>query len=347
VPESMPTVHLLTMGGTISAGLAESGGYSPAIGGVDLVRGLPVDGVAEIRAEEFSRSLSFSASYRLVRGLVSRLSELELDTDVSGVVVTHGTGALEEVAYLCDLTCAGKKPIVFTGATYHATDPGRDGPHNVLDAVRVAAALESRGRGVMVCFAGEVHAARDAVKLHKYSPAAFVSPNGPIGLVDAGGVTFYRHPTGRALFPFPPLPLPHVEVIKAVLDMDDLFFNAALQAHVAGIVVEGFPGSGGVPPILLGPIRDALDRAIPVVLTSRSPFGRITPVARGESGPKVLAEMGVIMGGDLPPQKARLLATVALGNGQGIDQLRKIFQAASRGGGLPYGCDTQQQGIEE
>jgi L-asparaginase len=330
-----PVVHLLSTGGTISAEWRESGGYSPVKGGAEMVRHLPVGAVADVRAEEFARTLSFSVGYEMVNGLVRRLSELDSDPTVSGVVVTHGTAVMEEVAYLCDLTVVTEKPVVFTGASYPASDPGTDGPHNVVDAIRVAAAPESRGRGTMICFASEIHAARDAVKLHKYSPVAFVSPNGPLGVADAGGITYYRQPTGRIHFPFPPLPVPHIEVIKAVLDMDDLLITAALDAPVAGIVVEGFPGSGGVPPTLLGPIGAALNRGIPVVLTSRAPFGRITPTARGESGPRVLEEMGVIMGGDLPSHKARLLLAVVLGSERNLDRLRQAFEVVSRGGVLP------------
>jgi L-asparaginase len=232
---------------------------------------------------------------------------------------------MEEVAYLCDLTLQSEKPVVFTGATYNASDPGSDGPHNIVDAIRVAAAPEARNRGVLVCFAGEIYAARDVVKLHKYSPAAFTSPLGPLGVVDAGGVTFYRAPTGRATFPFPRLPLPRVEVIKAVMDMDDLLLRAALDAGAA-IVLVGFPGSGGIPPALLPPIREALARRTPIVLTSRSPYGRVIPLAAGESGPKVLEQMGVIMGGDLPPAKARLLLAIALGNGQNLEEIRSLFE---------------------
>jgi L-asparaginase len=327
-----PVVQLLTTGGTISAGWQESGGYSPVMGGAEMVRDLPVGAIAEVRAEELARALSFSVGYEMVDRLVRRLSELDSDPTVSGVVVTHGTAVMEEVAYLCDLTSAAKKPVVFTGASYHASDPGTDGPHNILDAIRVAAAPESRDRGCVVCFASEIHAARDAMKLHKYSPVAFVSPNGPLGVVDAGGITYYRQPTGRIHVPFPPLPVPQVEVIKAVLDMDDLLIKAAVDAPVAGIVVEGFPGSGGVPPVLLGPIGDALERGIAVVLTSRAPFGRITPTARGESGPRVLEGMGVIMGGDLPSHKARLLLAVALASDRGMEWLRATFEAVSRGG---------------
>jgi L-asparaginase/Glu-tRNA(Gln) amidotransferase subunit D len=57
-------------------------------------------------------------------------------------------------------------------------------------------------------------------------------------------VVFYRTATGRTTLPFPPLPLPRVEVIKAVMDMDDLLLQAAIGAGARGLVIEGFPGEG-------------------------------------------------------------------------------------------------------
>jgi L-asparaginase len=145
-------------------------------------------------------------------------------------------------------------------------------------------------------------------------------------------VTFFREAGGRATLPFPPLPLPRVEVVKVVMDMDDLLLRAAIGAGAAGIVIEGFPGGGGVPPALLPGLQQALDRGIAVVLTARSPFGRITPVAAGQSGPRVLERMGVLIGGDLPAQKARLLLLCALGNGETPDRIRGLLGRVARAG---------------
>lgn len=83
-----------------------------------------------------------------------------------GAVVTHGTDTLEETVYLLDLLHAGDKPVCVTGAMPSGTDVSYDGTVNLLDAVRVAAAPEARGKGVLVVLNDEIHAAREVTKTH-------------------------------------------------------------------------------------------------------------------------------------------------------------------------------------
>ena len=49
-----------------------------------------------------------------------------------------------------DLTVKSPKPVVVVGAMRNAGAPGYEGPANLLDAFRVAASPESRGKGVLV-----------------------------------------------------------------------------------------------------------------------------------------------------------------------------------------------------
>ena len=69
---------------------------------------------------------------------------------LDGVVITHGTATLEETAYFLNLTLKVDVPVVVVGAQRPATGLSSDAAMNLLNAVRVAAAPEARGLGVLV-----------------------------------------------------------------------------------------------------------------------------------------------------------------------------------------------------
>src|SRR5690606_34360966 len=72
-----------------------------------------------------------------------------------------------------------------------------------LDALVVAA--DRRARGVMVAFAGQVHAATDVYKLHPYRIDAFSSGEpGPLGVVEEGRLRLLHEPAAGAETSLPP-----------------------------------------------------------------------------------------------------------------------------------------------
>ena len=106
-----------------------------------------------------------------------------------------------------------------------ASAPGADGPANLHAALSVAAARAARGLGVLVAFAGAVHAARFVRKADSTSVDAFTSPQaGPLGHVEEGRVTILTRPRRH-----PPLTLgtldASVEILTAALgtppELDD------------------------------------------------------------------------------------------------------------------------------
>src|SRR3954471_4149237 len=84
---------------------------------------------------------------------------------VDGVVVTHGTNNLEEIAYFLSLTVPSPKPVVVTGAMLPWNAVGHDGTLNLVNAVQVAASNRSRSKGVVVAFGRDVFDPRDVTKV--------------------------------------------------------------------------------------------------------------------------------------------------------------------------------------
>jgi L-asparaginase len=247
---------------------------------------------------------------------------------VATVIVTIGTAVIEEVGYFLDLVVDSRKPVVLTGAMLDTSRLGFDGGRNLFDSVRVGLSTEFAGQGVLVCLGGEVHAARSAEKLHNTSLAPIVSwPNGPLGLADIDRVARVRSASGRQHLG-PVLPSETIELVKATLGCSGRQLASAIAAGAAGIVVEGFPGGGGVTAAMMEEVLHAIEAEIPVVVVSRAPFGRGVAAARGGSGPADLAAAGAIVAENLSACKARVLLMCALARTQKAPELRAIFAAA-------------------
>jgi L-asparaginase len=157
--------------------------------GEDLLAQVPqLSEIAALEVDDFATIPSFDMSAEFAHRLSGQINHHLARADVAGVVVTHGTDTMEESCYLADLLLRSDKPAVFTGAQRAHDDPNPDGPGNILGAVRTAAAPDARGLGAVICFADQIHAARDVTKVSASALATFQSyDKGALGEVDAGG----------------------------------------------------------------------------------------------------------------------------------------------------------------
>ncbi len=262
---------------------------------------------------------------------LSSVVRTNLDNDdVAGIVVTHGTDTLEETAYYLDLTVHGDKPVVITGAMRSSNELGADGPINLIQSVRVAADVSSRGRGTMVVFNDEIHAARDVTKTHTSNVATFQSPAyGPVGVVTKKQVTFHQPPNREIVYAVQHVQngksgQPEVPVVKAVTGMNPIWLEFLLNDRIDGVVLEAF-GAGNVPPSILPTFRTLIERNIPVVMVSRCYNGYVQDVYGYEGGGKQLRELGVIFCNGLNGQKARIKLLVLLAAGIPLSEISARF----------------------
>lgn len=200
---SSEKIVVLGTGGTIAGTAASSAdniGYTAAQVGVaqllDGVPGLPkvLAGrslVSEQVAQIDSKDMSFSVWQRLAERLCFHLAQ----TDVTGVVITHGTDTLEETAYFLHAVLPPEllsKPVVLTCAMRPASSAAPDGPQNLMDAVSVA--TTAGACGVVVVCAGTLFGAVEVQKVHPYRVDAFDSgDSGPLGYVEEGSLRLLRN----------------------------------------------------------------------------------------------------------------------------------------------------------
>ena len=310
----MSSVVVVSTGGTIAMRPdPETGKLVPAVSGEELVDMLAWPEAPPLELDDFVRVPSFDMHGELALSLAERVIEHADRRNLAGVVVTHGTDTMEESVYLIDRLLRADVPVVLTGAQRGADEPDTDGPRNLRDAIRVASAPAARGRGAMIAFAGEIHAAREVRKVHTSALPAFAAPGyGPIGAVDGERVVFQRHSERRPALPVP-AELAPVDLIRLYAGSDARFVHAAVEAGARAIVLEG-TGRGNANDQVVAGVRDAVAHGVTVAVCSRCASGRVEPVY-GRGGGRDLADAGAIFAGDLAGPKARVLLQIALGAG--------------------------------
>jgi L-asparaginase len=320
-------VVVVSTGGTIAMRPdPATGKLLPAVSGDELVAMLRWPDGPALELDDFSRVPSFDMHGQLVLDLAERVADHCRREDVAGVVVTHGTDTMEESVYAVDRLHGSEKPVVFTGAQRAADEVDTDGPRNLRAAILAALAADSGGRGALVAFAGEVHAAREVRKVHTSALAAFGSPGyGPLGHVDGDQVLFRRRPDRAPPLPRPGGRLPQVDLIRLHAGSDDRFLRCSLESGSRAVVLEA-TGRGNANERVVPGVAAAVTAGVSVVVCSRCVAGRVEPVY-GRGGGKDLAEAGAQFAGDLAGPKARVLVQLALAAGLDV---RATLEAEAR-----------------
>lgn len=322
----MEKVVVITTGGTIAMKYdPQTKGLVPAVNGDDLIEAVPaLADVAEVEIVEFSNVPSGHITPAMMFELAKLADRHAGRKDVAGIVITHGTDTQEETVYLMSLVLKTTKPVCITGAMRGASEMGPDGPANILAAVKVAACKEAAGRGAMLVFNDEIHAAAEVTKTHSTSCSTFASPGwGPIGHVYFDKVVFRRKPEKLQKIGTEKI-VEDVYLIKAVAGLDDYLFKCLAEKPAKGIVVEAL-GCGNVPLGVKKGIEYVRSLGIPVVLATRVHAGRVVPAYSYPGSALSMAASNIILAGELTGQKARIKLMIVLGITDNVDLIRKYF----------------------
>ena len=298
----------------------------PALSGDDLVAGLPeLAKVATIRVESpFNIPSSYMDPEHWV-ALHALVVKALANDEVAGVMISHGTDTLEETAYFLDLTVSSDKPVVLVGAQRNASERDFDGPRNLLNAARICVSPLARGKGAMIAMNNQINAAREATKTHTSDVETFKSGDfGFLGTVDHDRVVFARAPLRRQYIPLKGTPLPRVDIVATYAGADGRLLRAAVDAGAKGVVIQGLGlGNANVP--LYEAAKEAIDRGVVVVISTRVPNGRVLPVYGTLGGGQTLKEAGAVFADDLSPQKARILLMLALQSTSKPAEIQALF----------------------
>ena len=153
----------------------------------------------------------------------------------------------------------------------------------------------------------------------------FKSPEfGALGIVDNDEVIFYRDIISRDFIDTDDIET-KVMLLKCAPGMNSDIINYCIDSNYKGIVLEAL-GRGNIPPQMIDGVTRCIEKNIPIVLVSRCPTGRVLDTYGYEGGGKHLRELGVIFGGNLPGQKARIKLMLALSTTNNMETIRKLFE---------------------
>jgi L-asparaginase len=224
---------------------------------------------------------------------------------------------MEETAFFLDLTVGGCAPVILTGAMRQANWAGADGPANLLNSVRLAASVDARGRGALLLMNDEVFLAREVTKSNTTRLNAFSAPEaGPAGVTDPDGV-FFRTPAPTTC----PAAAIDVERVESFPRVDIVYSHIGADRLSSTLsLLQAQKDSLSRALVAVAPRRR---KAVPCSLKRRhyrhqqqNRGGRAGRPTAPESLRTVPEGRGArLSAGDLNPQKARMLLSLALATG--------------------------------
>ncbi|MCO7625767.1 asparaginase [Pseudomonas putida] len=326
----LANVVVLATGGTIAgagASAANSATYQAAKVGIEqLIAGIPeLSKLANVRGEQVMQIASESITNDNLLQLGRRVSELADSKDVDGIVITHGTDTLEETAYFLNLVEKTDKPIIVVGSMRPGTAMSADGMLNLYNAVAVASSKEAHGKGVLVTMNDEIQSGRDVSKMINIKTEAFKSPWGPLGMVVEGKSYWFRLPAKRhtmdSEFDIKNIKsLPDVEIAYSYGNVDDTAYKALAQAGAKAIIHAG-TGNGSVSSRVVPSLQALRKDGVQIIRSSHANAGGF--VLRNAEQPDDKYDW--VVAHDLNPQKARILAMVALTKTNDSKELQRMF----------------------
>ena len=328
VTSAPPRVRLIATGGTISGGRLTA---------TELIDRIPdLDRYVRAESEQFANVSSSSLTLEHWVQLSRRIDEVfGLDPELAGIVVTSGTDTLEETAYFLHLTVNSDRPVVVVGAMRNPSTLGYEGAANLWQAFRVAAAPESRGKGVLVVLNDQINSAREVTKTSSLRLHTFQSRGyGVLGVADGDRVVYYRdlvqRHTASSEFDVSSIEvLPRVDILMVYQDAPADLIKAAVDAGARGIVIAS-AGAGSSSGDQRTGFTYAYEHGVFVIFSTRTGSGRVAPRRRRQTDdPPTEAEQRAqqyrIAAQDHAPLKARILLMLALTKTDDAAEIRRMF----------------------
>ena len=330
-PGKLSNVMILATGGTIAgtgASTTATVGYQSATVGVQrLIEAVPeLKKVANVKGEQVFQIASENMNNDYWLKLAKRVNELLAQTDVDGIVITHGTDTIEETAYFLNLVVKSRKPVVIVGAMRPSTAISADGPINLYNAVTLAGSQDAVGKGVLVVLNDQINGARDVTKTNTANTDTFRNWEfGFMGYMQDNAPHFYRVSTRKHTadteFDVSKLDaLPQVDIVYGYASMNRVAVDAFVAAGAKAIVHAGVGDGSLARPAVEPALIEARKKGVIIVRSSRVGNGIIA-----RNGEAKDDEMDYVVSDTLNPQKARILVMLALTKTNDTKEIQRMF----------------------
>src|SRR5438046_266289 len=326
----LANVTILATGGTIAGTGATSTttvGYTAATVGVQrLIEAVPeLKKVANVKGEQVFQIASEKMNNDSWLKLAKRVNELLAQTDVDGIVITHGTDTIEETAYFLNLVVKSRKPVVIVGAMRPSTAISADGPINLYNAVTLAGSQDAVGKGVLVVLNDQINGARDVTKTNTANTDTFRNWEfGFMGYMQDNAPHFYRVSTRKHTadteFDVSKLDaLPQVDIVYGYASMNRVAVDAFVAAGAKAIVHAGVGDGSLARPAVEPALIEARKKGVIIVRSSRVGNGIIA-----RNGEAKDDEMDYVVSDTLNPQKPRILVMLALTKTNNTKEIQRM-----------------------
>ncbi|PTD93796.1 Glu-tRNA(Gln) amidotransferase GatDE subunit D [archaeon SCG-AAA382B04] len=329
--ENLPTLSILTTGGTIASSVDyRTGAVTSQFDAKEILENIPeLEKIANYKSKVVFNILSENMSPKHWIELSNAISE-EIKQGTDGIIIAHGTDTMAYTASAISFMINSPIPIIFVGSQRSADRPSSD---NVLNAICAAKAAKSDIAETMIVMHSETsdthcyaHRATKARKMHTSRRDAFRSINNkPIAKIDQRNLEILDHDyqkrnvteleTKNDLNS-------NVSLIKYSPGLDkSIFENMAEKSD--GIIIEG-TGLGHVSRDWISSISTAIKEGTPVVITSQCLYGRVSD--RVYNTGRDLIDAGVIQAEDMLPEVAYVKLMWTLPRTSNNEEVREIMR---------------------
>ncbi len=307
--ESKLLVAVIATGGTIASKRDQTGAAKPSLTGEHLLSDISNSDVS-LKPIELMATDSSSLTLLDMQTISDAVGKELANPDVAGIVILHGTDAMEESALLVHLQHRLTKPVIFTGAQFTADHPQADGPGNLSAAIEASVDPSNVGKGVLLCFGGRLLPAWGLYKRSTDKTDAFdLASNAtcPDSLGFTGSVRNVR-----------------VDIVAIYPGCDAAHIDASLKAGADGIVLAAL-GSGNANKRIVEAIKRCRDGNVPVVVSSRVSEGVLVAGYGGGGGGHDMGAAGAVHSRTLRAGQSRILLAAMIASSKKMAEMIDAF----------------------